>query len=132
MFVTRGFIFAYEAVRDDWEAKLMPALAENLRRRRKGRVGPSLVRWWDVYPGVGPVALSIRWRYLYRAVGGLASPLLVTACLPAQGSAAEGAGRDALTTLPACGLWPTYCDGYPSDDRDAVHSQYRRTMLNGC
>ena len=40
MFLTRGFIFSYEAVRD-WEAKLTPALAENLRRRRKGRVGPS-------------------------------------------------------------------------------------------
>jgi hypothetical protein len=29
-----------EAVRD-WEAKLTPALAENLRRQRKGRVGRS-------------------------------------------------------------------------------------------
>jgi putative transposase len=40
MFLTRGCIFSYEAVRD-WEAKLTKALAENLRRRRKGRVGPS-------------------------------------------------------------------------------------------
>ena len=40
MFLTRGFIFSYEAVRD-WEAKLTPALAEHLRRRRKGRIGPS-------------------------------------------------------------------------------------------
>jgi putative transposase len=40
MFLTRGFIFRYEVVRD-WEVKLTPALAENLRRRRKGRVGPS-------------------------------------------------------------------------------------------
>jgi len=38
--MTRGFIFSYEAVRD-WEAKLTPALAENLCRRRKGRVGRS-------------------------------------------------------------------------------------------
>ena len=37
MFLTRGFVFSYEAVRN-WEAKLTPALAENLRRRRKGRV----------------------------------------------------------------------------------------------
>ena len=43
MFLTRGFIFSYEAVRD-WEAKLTPALAENLRRRRRGRVGHQLVR----------------------------------------------------------------------------------------
>ena len=40
MVLTRGFTFSYEAVRD-WEAKLTPTLAENLRRRRKGRVGPS-------------------------------------------------------------------------------------------
>ena len=40
MFLTRGFVFSYEAVRD-WEARLTPALAENLRRRRKGRVGRS-------------------------------------------------------------------------------------------
>jgi putative transposase len=35
MFLIRGFVFSYEAVRD-WEAKLTPALAEDLRRRRKG------------------------------------------------------------------------------------------------
>ena len=33
-----GFVFSYEAVRD-WEAKLTPALAEDLRRRRRGKVG---------------------------------------------------------------------------------------------
>jgi putative transposase len=43
MFLTRGFTFSYEAGRD-WEAKLTPTLAENLRRRRRGRVGPQLVR----------------------------------------------------------------------------------------
>ena len=37
MFLTRGFIFSYEAVRD-WEAKLTPTLAENLRRRRRVRI----------------------------------------------------------------------------------------------
>lgn len=31
MFLTRGFIFSYGAMRD-WEAKLTPALADNLRR----------------------------------------------------------------------------------------------------
>ena len=39
-FLTRGFVFTYDAVRE-WEAKLTPALAENLRRKRRGRVGPS-------------------------------------------------------------------------------------------
>jgi transposase-like protein len=41
MFLTRGIVFAYEAVRD-WEAKLNPALAEELRRSRKGKIGRSL------------------------------------------------------------------------------------------
>ena len=40
MFLTRGFIFTYGAVRE-WEAKLTPALAENLRRKPEGRVGHS-------------------------------------------------------------------------------------------
>src|SRR6202049_1495380 len=43
MFLIRGIVFSHEAVRD-WEAKLSPALAEGLRRRRPGRVG----KGWDV------------------------------------------------------------------------------------
>ena len=61
MFLTRGFVFSYETVRD-WEAKLTPALAENLRRRRKGKVGRS---WYidETYIRVGG-----RWRHLYGAI----------------------------------------------------------------
>jgi putative transposase len=40
MFLIRGFVFTYEAVRD-WEAKLTPTLAKELRRSRKGKVGRS-------------------------------------------------------------------------------------------
>ena len=40
MFLIRGIEFSYEAVRD-WEAKLTPSLIDNLRRRRKGRIGQS-------------------------------------------------------------------------------------------
>src|SRR6201992_1029801 len=41
MFLIRGIVFSYEAVRD-WEAKLTPALAETLRRRRRrGKIGRS-------------------------------------------------------------------------------------------
>src|SRR6185312_3280400 len=40
MFAVRGIVFSYEAVRE-WEAKLTPALAEALRRRRRGQVGRS-------------------------------------------------------------------------------------------
>src|ERR1700683_5542818 len=40
MFLIRGIVFSHEAVRD-WEAKLAPAMAESLRRRRRGKVGRS-------------------------------------------------------------------------------------------
>ena len=61
MFLIRGLVFSYETVRD-WEAKLTPALAENLRRRRKGKVGRS---WY-----VDETYIRVRggWRYLYRAI----------------------------------------------------------------
>src|SRR3954453_24201871 len=38
MFALRGIVFSHQAVRE-WEAKLTPALAEDLRRRRRGKVG---------------------------------------------------------------------------------------------
>ena len=38
MFLVRGIVFSHEAVRE-WEAKLAPALADELRRRRHGRGG---------------------------------------------------------------------------------------------
>src|ERR1700722_13687575 len=58
MFLIRGIVFSYEAVRD-WEAKL--TLAEKLRRRR-GKVGRS---WYvdETY-----VKVQGRWCYLYRAI----------------------------------------------------------------
>lgn len=40
MFAVRGMVFSHEAVREK-EAKLTPALAEDLRRRRRGKVGRS-------------------------------------------------------------------------------------------
>ena len=40
MFLVRGIVFSHEAVRE-WEAKLTPALAEDLRRRRRGKAGRS-------------------------------------------------------------------------------------------
>ena len=61
MFAVRGIVFSYEAVRE-WEAKLTPALAEDLRRRRRGKVGRS---WY-----VDETYLKVqgRWCYLYRAI----------------------------------------------------------------
>jgi|SRR5580698_7710207 putative transposase len=61
MFLTRGFIFSYEAVRE-WEAKLTRTLVEYLRRRRKGRVGRS----WCVDETY--IRVRGQWRYLYRAI----------------------------------------------------------------
>ena len=61
MFAMRGIVFSYEAVRE-WEAKLTPALAEDLRRRRRGKVGRS---WY-----IDETYLKVhgRWCYLYRAI----------------------------------------------------------------
>src|SRR4051812_25580592 len=61
MFAVRGIVFSHEAVRE-WEAKLTPALAEDLRWRRRGQVGRS---WY-----VDETYLKVhgRWCYLYRAI----------------------------------------------------------------
>jgi putative transposase len=61
MFLIRGIVFSHEAVRD-WEAKLTPALAAGLRRRRRGKAGCS---WY-----VDETYLKVdgRWCYLYRAI----------------------------------------------------------------
>ena len=40
MFALRGMVFCHETVRE-WQAKLTPALAEELRRRRRGKAGCS-------------------------------------------------------------------------------------------
>src|SRR3954449_6669702 len=44
MFLHRGIVFSYEAVRE-WEAKLAPILAGELRRRRWGKGGGRSRRW---------------------------------------------------------------------------------------
>src|SRR5919199_1161125 len=64
MFLVRGFVFSHEAVRD-WEAKLAPELADELRRRRHGKGGARGRRWHvdETYLKVGG-----RWAYLYPAI----------------------------------------------------------------
>src|ERR1700679_3526675 len=61
MFLIRGIVFSHEAVRD-WETKLTPVRAENLRRRRRGKAGRS---WYvdETY-----IKVHGQWRYLYRAI----------------------------------------------------------------
>jgi putative transposase len=61
MFALRGMVFSHEAVRE-WEAKLTPALAEDLRRRRRGRIGRS----WHVDETY--IKVAGRWCYVYRAI----------------------------------------------------------------
>src|SRR4051794_10080862 len=61
MFLLRGFEFTHEAVRD-WEERFAPLLTEQLRRKRKGKVGR---RWY-----VDETYLKVKgkWCYLYRAI----------------------------------------------------------------
>ena len=42
--LVRGIVFSHEAARE-WEAKLAPALADELRRRRRGEGGARGRRW---------------------------------------------------------------------------------------
>jgi transposase-like protein len=64
MFLHRGIVFSYEAVRE-WEAKLAPILAGELRQRRWGKGGARSRRWH-----VDETYLKVRgrWCYLYRAI----------------------------------------------------------------
>ncbi len=61
MSLERGFVFTHETVRD-WEAKLAPLIAAQLRKRRRGVVGES---WYvdETY-----IKVDGRWCYLYRAI----------------------------------------------------------------
>src|SRR4051812_41242931 len=61
MFAVRGLVFSYEAVRE-WEAKLTPALAEDL-----GGAGAARgARSWHVDETY--LKVHGRWCYLYRAI----------------------------------------------------------------
>ena len=64
MFLLRGIVFSHEAVRD-WEAKLAPVLASELRQRRRGKHSAGCRSWH-----VDETYLKVRgrWCYLYRAI----------------------------------------------------------------
>src|SRR5438067_3100592 len=62
MFLIRGIVFSYEAVRE-WEAKLTPILSGELRQQRRRR---RLARSW--YVDETYIKVRGRWRYLYRAI----------------------------------------------------------------
>jgi hypothetical protein len=68
MFLIRGIVFSYEAVRI-WEAKLTPTLAEALRRRRRGKVGRSWYRR-NLRQSPRPLVVSLsRHRHVGRTGG---------------------------------------------------------------
>ena len=52
MFLLRGFEFTHEAVRE-WEERFAPLLADQIRRKRKGKVGR---RWYVDEDGLHPWA----------------------------------------------------------------------------
>src|SRR5918997_1379652 len=64
MFLMLGIVFSHEAMRE-WEAKLAPALADELRQRRSGKGGAGHRHWH-----VDETYLEVRgrWCYLYRAI----------------------------------------------------------------
>jgi putative transposase len=64
MFLVRGLVFSHVAVRE-WEAKLAPALADELRRRRHGRGG---ARGRHRHVDETYIKVRGRWAYLYRAI----------------------------------------------------------------
>src|ERR1700712_4625766 len=68
MFLIRGIVFSHEAVRD-WEAKLTPALAETLRRRRRGRSGGAGT-WTKTTSNPGSLVLSLSRHRHVRRTGG--------------------------------------------------------------
>ncbi len=61
MFLTRGFTFTHETVRD-WEERFAPLLTARLKARRRGKAG----RTWHVDETYVKVAGC--WCYLYRAI----------------------------------------------------------------
>lgn len=75
MFLIRRIIFSHEAVRD-WETKLAPVLAGELRQRRHGK-GGARGRCWHVDETY--LKVCGRWAYLYRSIdrdGNLADTML--------------------------------------------------------
>src|SRR3712207_3778961 len=59
MFLQRGIVFSYEAVWN-WESKLAPVLAEELRQRRSGKGGAGHRHWY-----VDETYLKVRGRWCY-------------------------------------------------------------------
>jgi putative transposase len=125
MFALRGMVFSHEAVRE-WEAKLTPALAESLRRRRKGRIG----RNWHVDETYIKVAIKVagRWCYVYRAIDSSGALVDVLFSEHRDMKAAEAFFRSAQAVT---GITPdrVTTDGHDSYPR-AVRTELGKVLLN--
>jgi putative transposase len=108
MFLIRSIEFSCEAVRD-WEAKLTPNLIDNLRRRRKVRIGKS---WYvdETY-----INVNGRWCYLYRAVDRSGALVDVKLSEKRDMAAAKAFFRSAkaVTGVPPAGVTTDGHDSYP-------------------
>ena len=95
MFLLRGIVFSHEAVRD-WKAQLTPALAEDLRRRRRGKVGRS---WYidETY-----LKVQGRWVYLYHAIDRSGALVDVMLSETRDMAAARAFFRSAKGECPIC------------------------------
>jgi len=62
MFLTRGFTFTHETVRE-WEERFAPLLTERLRAKRRGKKAGKKWQADETY-----VKVDGRWCYLYRAI----------------------------------------------------------------
>ena len=119
MFLIRGFVFSHEAVRD-WEAKLTPALAEDLRRRRRGKVGRS---WYvdETY-----IRVHARWKYLYRAIDRDGALVDVMLSEHRDLAAAKAFFRSARVVT---GVTP---DRVTTDGHDAILGRSGRSSATAC
>src|ERR671927_1457231 len=117
MFAIRGIVFSHEAVRD-WEAKLTPTLAEDLRRRRRGKVGRSWL--------IDETYLKVqgRWVYLYRAIDRSGALVDVRLSETRDRAAAEAFFRSAKTVT---GITPARVT---TDEHDS-YPRAIRTELGG-
>src|ERR1700710_1941265 len=123
MFLLRGFQFTHEAVRD-WEARFAPLLAEQLRRRRKGKIGS---RWY-----VDETYLKVKgkWSYLYRAIDSAGN--LVDSLLSANRdmAAAKSVFRGVISVIEKNPLHLT-TDGHSSYPR-AIHEVLGPKVKHRC
>jgi putative transposase len=123
MFLTRGFTFTHEAVRD-WEARFAPLLAERLRAKRRGRGG---VSW---YADETYVKVHGRWCYVYRAIdreGNLLDAML------SETRDLEAAKQFFARALAVVGKSPqrVTTDGHPAYPR-AIRETLGEKVLHRC